>query len=128
MNSWHEGWTMLEIKHLTKTYGDLVAVDDVTMTIIAREGLQIVVPMRITEGEMKRVQELQKFMNDLTRDRILTEAQADVLRGHAKMLSESHIRVDATNLPDTHMHVWQKNDPNNIIINNNNNNNTAIAQ
>ena len=75
--------------------------DDVTMTINAREGLQIVVPMRITEGEMKRIQSLQKFVNDLTVDRKVSEAVIKKYEGEAEMLRNSHIRIDAKNLPDT---------------------------
>lgn len=74
--------------------------DAVSMTINATEGLRIVAPMRVTEGEMKRIQSLQKFVNDLTVDRKLSEAQVKLLEGEAEQLRNSHIRIDATNLPD----------------------------
>lgn len=74
--------------------------DAVTMTINAREGLAIVAPMRVTEGEMKRIQALQQFVNDLTVDRKVNEAIIKRYEGEAEMLRNSHIRVDADNLPD----------------------------
>ena len=74
--------------------------DAVSMTINAREGLIIVAPMRVTEGEMKRIQTLQAFVNDLTVDRKMNEALIKRYEGEAEMLRNSHIRVDADNLPD----------------------------
>jgi len=92
--------------------------DDVTMTINAFEGLKILVPMRITEGEMKRVQELQKFIVANTAAGMLTEAAAEKIKGEAEMLRNSHVRIDATNLPDTH--VYQTVVPGNTTLINNN--------
>ena len=74
--------------------------DAVSITINAREGLKIVAPMRVTEGEMKRIQTLQKFVNDLTVSRKVSEAIVKQYEGEAEMLRNSHIRIDATNLPD----------------------------
>ena len=74
--------------------------DAVSMTINAREGLSIVAPMRVTEGEMKRIQALQQFVNNLTVDRKVNEALIKQYEGEAEMLRNSHIRVDADNLPD----------------------------
>ena len=88
--------------------------DDVTMTINAFEGLKLVVPMRITEGEMRRVQELQKFIVANTAAGILTEAAAEKIKGEAEMLRNSHVRIDATNLPDTH--VYQTLVPGNTVV------------
>ncbi|MCL1887937.1 MAG: PEGA domain-containing protein [Kiritimatiellaeota bacterium] len=77
--------------------------DDVTMTINAREGLKIVAPMRITEGEMARVQALQRNIHNMTLAKETNQAIAEKIRGEADMLRESHIRVDATNLPDVNI-------------------------
>ena len=77
--------------------------DDVNMTINAKEGLVVNVPMRITEGEMKRIQELQAFIHLMSSQEKITDAQAEKIRGEAEMLRNSHIRIDATNLPDTHI-------------------------
>jgi len=74
--------------------------DPVAMTINPYEGLKLVANMRVTEGEMKRIQSLQKFVNDLTVNRAINEAIVKQYEGQAEMLRNSHIRVDATNLPD----------------------------
>jgi len=73
------------------------------MTINAKEALVVNVPMRITEGEMKRIQELQAFMHLMSSQEKITAAQAERIKGEAEMLRNSHIRIDATNLPDTHV-------------------------
>ena len=74
--------------------------DPVTMTINPHEGLNVVAHMRVTEGEMKRIQALQKFVNDLTVNRKVNEAIVKQYEGMAELLRNSHIRVDAQNLPD----------------------------
>lgn len=74
--------------------------DAVAMTINPYEGLKIVAHMRVTEGEMKRIQALQKFVHDLTVNRKVNEAIVKQYEGMAEMLRNSHIRVDAKNLPD----------------------------
>lgn len=88
--------------HKVRFYSD--GHDDVTMTINAREGLKIVAPMRITEGEMERIQKLQSFINDLTLKRKFGEAEVKVLEGEAEKLRNSHIRIDANNMPDMHIY------------------------
>ena len=70
--------------------------DAVTLTINARENLAIVAPLRCTEGEMNRVMKLLDVIHGRTKDRTLAEAMAE-------FLENSHFRVDATNLPDTHI-------------------------
>lgn len=74
--------------------------DAMEMTINPYEGLVVVAYMRVTEGEMKRIQALQKFVHDLTVDRKVNEAVVKQYEGMAELLRNSHIRVDATNLPD----------------------------
>lgn len=78
--------------------------DPVSMTINAREGLRIITPMRITQGEMQRVQKLQKFIHDLTLERKTGEAVVKQIEGEAEMLRNSHIRIDAANLPDINIY------------------------
>jgi hypothetical protein len=60
-------------------------------------------------------------MNDLTGGRMITEAQAEKIKAEAEMLRNSHVRVDATNLPDTHLHYMQAYVPppaiNNVNVN-----------
>lgn len=74
--------------------------DAVAMTINPYEGLKIVAHLRVSEGEMKRIQALQTFVNDLTVNRKVNEAIVKQYEGMAELLRNSHIRVDATNLPD----------------------------
>ncbi|NLL83518.1 MAG: PEGA domain-containing protein [Lentisphaerae bacterium] len=88
--------------HKVRIYSD--GHDDVNLTIEAREGLKIVAPMRITEGEMTRIQKLQRFIHNLTTDRKLNEAQLETIKGQAEMLRNSHIRIDAQNLPNTNIY------------------------
>ena len=75
--------------------------DDVNMTINARDGLKVNVPMRITEGEMLRIQELQQNIHRMTLQKETNQAIADMVRGKATMLRNSHIRIDADRLPET---------------------------
>ena len=93
--------------------------DDVNMTINAQAGLVVNAPMRITEGEMKRVHELQKQIHDMTLAKETNQALADMVRGKAEMLRNSHIRVDATSLPDTHVLLPPAPNMLNVINNNN---------
>lgn len=88
--------------HKVRVWRD--GIDDVNMTINARDGLAIAVPMRIKEGEMKRIQALQKFIHDVSSAEKTTDAVAERIRGEAEMLRNSHIRVDATNLPDVNIY------------------------
>jgi hypothetical protein len=74
--------------------------------------------MRIKEGEMKRIQALQQFIVDNTVKGMMTEAIAELIKGKAEMFRNSHIRVDATNLPDVHVYRDVSPANNNIILQN----------
>ena len=93
--------------------------DDVNMTINAKEGLQVNAPMRVTEGEMGRIFALQKQIHDMTLAKEANQAIAEMVRGKAEMLRNSHIRVDATNLPD--VHILHPPSPNMLNVINNTN-------
>jgi curli biogenesis system outer membrane secretion channel CsgG len=54
----------------------------------------LVIPMRITDEERARWQEMARFFADLKTDAALTEAQVSVLEGYATMLRNSKISVD----------------------------------
>ena len=87
--------------HKVRVWRD--GMDDVSMTVNAKNDLKLVVPMRISEGEMLRVQALQKNIHDMTLAKETAQSIADMIRGKAEMFRNSHIRVDAANLPDTHV-------------------------
>lgn len=74
--------------------------DDVAMTITPSEGLQIAVNLRMTEGEYARIKDTISFMQQLTIQRELSQAEVKRIEGHAKMLEQSGFRIDAKSLPN----------------------------
>lgn len=77
--------------------------DDVAMTIKPNEGLILSVPMRMTEGESNRLRKTIDFMNQLTMQREINQAQVEQLQGEAEMLRNSGIKIDAKEMPKIEM-------------------------
>ena len=119
------------VKGMHKVRVHRQGMDDVHMTINAQDGLKVNVPMRVTEGEMLRVQALQKNIHDMTLAKETNQAIAEKIRGEAEMLRNSHVRIDADNLPDVHVHkeIFYPPSQNMLnVINNNNVNTTVVTQ
>jgi len=77
--------------------------DDVTMTIKPHDGMIVSVPMRMTEGEMNRLQGSIEFMQKMTKEREVNQAQAELLQGAAQNLRQSGIKIDAKEMPKVEM-------------------------
>ena len=77
--------------------------DDVAMTIKPNDGMIVAVPMRMTEGEMKRLQGSIAFMQRMTTEREMNQTKIEVLQGEAQMLRQSGFKVDAKELPQIQM-------------------------
>ncbi len=77
--------------------------DDVAMTIKPNDGMVVSVPMRMTEGEMKRLQNSIEFMQRMTKEREINQAQVELLQGAAQELRQSGIRIDAKEMPKIEM-------------------------
>jgi hypothetical protein len=77
--------------------------DDVAMTIKPNDGMVVSVPMRMTEGEMNRLQNSIEFMQRMTKEREINQAQVELLQGAAQELRQSGIRIDAKEMPKIEM-------------------------
>ncbi len=77
--------------------------DDVAMTIKPNDGMIVAVPMRMTEGEMKRLQSSIEFMQRMTKEREVNQAMVEVLQGEAQKLRQSGFKIDAKELPQIQM-------------------------
>ncbi len=77
--------------------------DDVAMTVKPHDGMIVSVPMRMTEGEMTRLQGSIEFMQKMTKEREMNQAQAELLQGAAQKLRQSGIKVDAKEMPNIEM-------------------------
>jgi len=57
----------------------------------------------MTEGEMTRLQGSIEFMQKMTKEREMNQAQAELLQGAAQKLRQSGIKVDAKEMPNIEM-------------------------
>ena len=78
-----------------------VGYEPLEMTVVPSENLHLTVNLRMTDAEYARIKDAVRFMHELSKDRELNAAEVERLRGYAKMLEQSGIRVDADKLPDT---------------------------
>lgn len=74
--------------------------DDVTLSVVPSEGLQLTVNLRMTEKEYARVKDSVEFMHRLTVERELSQAEVAERLGHAKMLEQSGFQIQADKLPE----------------------------
>jgi hypothetical protein len=72
-------------------------------TINAVNGQVLTVVMLMTEAGYARFQNATSFMNDLQNGARLTDGQVEVLRGQAKMLSQSGFKVETKDAPPTNI-------------------------
>jgi hypothetical protein len=77
-----------------------VGYDDLTMTVVPSEGLALSVSMRMTDAEYARIKDSIEFMHRLTIEREQSQAMVAERLGHAKMLEQSGIRVEADEMPE----------------------------
>lgn len=74
--------------------------DDLTLTVVPSEGLSLTVNLRMTDREYARLKDSISFMHRLTMERELSQAEVAERLGHAKMLEQSGMMINADKLPD----------------------------
>ena len=68
--------------------------DDWTRTVNIRPDLDLTVRMSATDAEIKRFRQQSAFLESLRTQRVLTDAEAEKIRGIAQMFSQSGFRWD----------------------------------
>jgi hypothetical protein len=63
-----------------------------------RAGMTIAPPMRLTNTEIARVQELASFFQGLKERAVLSDAQLEMAKAFAQFLRNSNIRLDTSNV------------------------------
>lgn len=94
------GCTLRLSRGMHKVRFSRIGYDDVTMTVVPSEDLQLTVSMRMTDKEYARVKNSIEFMHRLTMEREKSQAEVAERIGHAKMLEQSGLKVDVDKLPD----------------------------
>ncbi len=76
--------------------------DDVTMTVKPSEGLVLATAMRMTEAEAQRLRGSIEFMQKMTQQKDLSQAEVKRLEGEAQMFRQSGYKIDAKEAPDNY--------------------------
>jgi hypothetical protein len=82
--------------------------DNYDKTLLINNDMKLEVPLRMTDAEFVRHLTQIAFLQELKQGAALTEGQVNVLNGTAEYLRNSHMRVDATNMPTTMVNVNQQ--------------------
>lgn len=93
-------------------------------SLLINGDMKLEIPLRMTDAEFLRWMAEIGFLQGLKEGAALTEGQVNVLNGMADYLKRSHMRIDATNLPNTMINVNQQG---NTSVNQNTNTNTNTA-
>jgi len=76
-----------------------------------RDGLTLSIAMEMTPQGLEQFLGMARFFNGLKKDQILTDAQAEMLRGYAKQAEQSGIRIEARQMdPDKALRILDDKD------------------
>ena len=64
----------------------------------ARSGLQLTIPMQLTDDGLTRLKDNARFFQDLKERAIMTQSQAKLAEGYAEFLKNSSIKIDTSNV------------------------------
>lgn len=64
----------------------------------ARSGLQLTIPMQLTDDGLARLKDNARFFQDLKERAIMTQSQAKLAEGYAEFLKNSSIKIDTSNV------------------------------